>query len=451
MKKYDLIIRDAKIVLPYEVIKGDIGVKKGKIVALGTVYSEAYEEYDARGRYVFPGIIDAHTHFQLPLGSFVSRDTFYTGSIAATFGGVTTFIDFTNVDPERPLVELLRERIKEAEDSVIDYTFHSTVIGWKEERIKEIKEVIDEGITSFKFFTAYGESGRRTDDGMLYSAFSEIAKWGALATVHAENDELVGLFSERLKREGKTDPKYYPLSRPHICEEEAIKTVLGIAKHTGTKVYIVHVSTGEGAKIIKEAKTKDQTVFGETTPHYLVLTDEVASRYISVCPPLRKREDNETLWRMLKDEALSVVATDHCPFKKEDKERGKTIWDIPYGLPGVETLFPLMFTYAHNYHVSYPFLSRVLSLNPSRIFGLYPEKGTLYPGSDADFIVVDPNRKKKLSWDILHMSSDYSPYEGLELSGFPDMVFSRGELLVNDDRFLGSKGRGKYIKRRVNL
>ncbi len=451
MANYDLILRNAKIVLPYEIFHGDIGIKGEKIAAIGTIIGTTLKEYDIQGRYVFPGVIDAHTHFQLPLGSIISRDTFYSGSIAAAFGGVTTFIDFVNVDPQRTLLELLKERINEARDAVIDYTFHSTVTGWRDERRAEIKEVIDEGVTSFKFFMAYGESGRRTDDGMLYSAFSEIAKYNALATIHAENDELVALFSERLKREGKVVPRYYPLSRPNICEEIAIKTVLNIADATGTGVYIVHISTKEGAEALKEARRAGKRAYGETTPHYLVLDDTYASRYVSVCPPIRKKEDSDVLWSLLLSEDISVVATDHCPFTKKDKEIGDTIWDIPYGLPGVETLFPLMFTFSKEHDISYSLLSRILSLNPATIFELYPHKGALYPGFDADLIVVDPEKQKKISHKDLHMSSDYSPYEGFVLSGFPDMVFSRGELIIEEGQFLGEKGRGKYIKRRVSL
>ncbi len=449
MQNYDIIIKNANIVLPFELIKGDIGIKGEKIVAIGEVYGSAIEEYDAKGDYVFPGVVDAHTHFELPLGKVISRDTFYSGSIASAFGGVTTFIDFVNVDPARKLVELLRERMEQAKNAVIDYTFHSTIIGWKDERREEIKEVIREGVTSFKFFTAYGESGRRTDDGMLYSAFSEIKRQGALATVHAENDELVALFSHRLKKEGKISPEYYPLSRPHVVEIEAIRTVLGIAKDTGVKVYIVHISTGEGAKLLGEAKEKGQDVYGETTPHYLILDDSFASRYISVCPPLRKKEDNEILWEMVKNGTISTIATDHCPFKKEDKEIGNTIWDIPYGLPGVETLFPIVFTYAKRYNISYSQISRLLSLNPSKIFGLYPKKGALYPGFDADIIVVNEKNEIEVSPEKLHMNSDYNPYEGFRLLGFPEMVFSKGKLIVKNKKFLGEKGKGKFLKRFV--
>ena len=449
MKNYDIIIRDANIVLPSEVIKGDIGIKEEKIVSIGKIYGNAIEEYNVKGDYLFPGIIDAHTHFQLPLGKVVSRDTFYSGSIAASFGGVTTFIDFVNVNPKKRLLELLKERIEEAKDAVIDYTFHSTITGWKDERKDEIKEVINEGVTSFKFFMAYGESGRRTDDGMLFSAFSEIRKNKGLATVHAENDELVAFFSDRLKREGKISPNCYPLSRPHIVEVEAIKTVLGIAASTGVDVYIVHISTGEGARVLKEAKQKGQKAYGETTPHYLVLDDSSASRYISVCPPLRKKEDNKILWEMIKDNTISTVATDHCPFKKEDKEIGDTIWNIPYGLPGVETLFPIIFTYAKKYDISYPQISKILALNPAKIFGLYPKKGTLYPGADADIIIVDEESQTKITPKNLHMNSDYNPYEGFRLLGFPKMVFSKGKLIVKDKEFLGERGRGRFLKRPI--
>ncbi len=451
MANYDIILRNAKIVLPNEIIDGDIGIKGERIVALGEVFGPSLEEHDLRGRYVFPGIIDVHTHFQLPLGKVVSRDTFYKGSIAALYGGVTTFIDFVNVDPHRTLLELLKERIVEARDAVIDYSFHSTVIGWRDNRRGEIREVIDEGVTSFKFFMAYGDSERRTDNGMLYSAFSEIGKHNALAIVHAENDELIAFFSEKLKKEGKTDPKYYPLSRPHISEEEAIGEVLTIADAANVNLYIVHISTAKGAMLVDGARKKSQKVYGETTPHYLILDDTHASRYVSVCPPLRTKKDSEILWRLLSLESLSVVATDHCPFTKADKDMGDTIWDIPYGLPGVETLFPIMFTFSNKYNISYPLLSRLLSLNPSKIFGLYPKKGTLYPGSDADIIIIDPEKKVKIDHEKLHMSSDYSPYEGLILSGFPDMVFSRGRLMIKEGKFLGEKGRGNYIKRRVIL
>ncbi len=445
------MIREADIVLPYGVIKGDIAIEGEKISALGNVPGRAKKEIIASGMLAFPGFIDAHVHFSLPVSGTRTADDFASGSLSALFGGVTTFIDFTVSAFGGTLAENIEARLSEARESVADYTFHAEITSWNRKKSWEIESAIEKGITSFKFFMTYEDSGRRTDKGKLYHAFSEIAKLGGVALVHAEDEELVKYFTDLLIEKGKLNVRLFPKSRPPIVEAMAIEDALFLARETGVNLYVVHVSTAAGAEIIEKGKMEGITVYAETAPHYLILTEGDFSELVSMCPPLRRREDSIALWEFLSKGVLSVVATDHCSFSPAQKKSSKDFRNVPMGIPGVETLFPLLFTHGYaNGKLSLVKLSEILSANPAKIFGLYPRKGVLSVGSDADIVLVDPSREVKLKASCFHSNAGYTPYEGMELKGFPNIVISRGEVVIEEERFLGNRGRGKFLKREVS-
>ena len=448
---YDLVIREAYLVLSNDVVKGDIAIEGEKISALGNISGRAREEIVASGMLAFPGFIDAHVHFSLPVSGTRTADDFASGSLSALFGGITTFIDFTVSAPGRALPEDIDLRLEEARNSVADYTFHAEITSWNKKRAWEIEASIERGITSFKFFMTYADSGRRTDKGHLYHAFSEIARHGGVALVHAEDEELVSYFMGVLVERGETDIKLFPKGRPPIVEAVAVGDAILLAEETGVSLYVVHLSTDQGVDLIKGAKERGVLVYAETAPHYLVLTENDFSDLVSMCPPLRRGKDLSALWEALSAGLISVVATDHCSFSPEQKRSSKDFRKIPMGIPGVETLFPLLFTHGYaNGRLSLVKLSEILSTNPARIFGLYPQKGVLSEGSDADIVLVNPSREALLEGAKLHSEAGYTPYEGMKLKGFPSIVISRGEVVIQKGRFLGSYGRGKFLKREVS-
>ncbi len=440
---YDIIIRNAEIITPTERFAGDIAIKDERIVSVGKIDGGARVEIDANGRITAPGLIDVHVHFDLNVSNTTTVDNFHTGSISAAFGGITTVIDFTDPLPHTPLQECIAKRIEVAQKSFIDYGLHAVIVNWNSSRREEIKEAIEMGVASFKFFTTYSESDRRTDTAALLDAFEEIAKHKGIAMVHAEDDEIVREFTRKIE---KTPPENYPQARPSIAEGLAVRTVSYLAEKTGVKLHIAHLSSKEGVKAVTEAMEKHIDISTETTPHYLYLTKDNATLYNSVCPPLREQADKSSLWEAIKSGIISIVSSDHCAFTKQQKDRGKKdLREIPYGLPGVETIWPLLYTIGHTIHkIPTQHLLSLMSLNPAKRFGIYPKKGVIAPGSDADIVILSEG-SKEITAGKLHSASGYTPYEGMELFGFPDVVIARGHILVKDGRFEGKRS-GKFIR-----
>lgn len=429
-----------KVVTAHRIGPASIYVEGERIVRVGKGAPSATETFKAHGLFVFPGVVDAHVHFALPVAGTRSADDFHSGSLAAAAGGVTTFIDFTLGHPEISLSEALERRLKEAEVSAVDYSFHVEMIGWESHRLEEIAEVGELGVRSFKFYLAYSESGRRTSLGVLKTAMEAIGKIGGVAMVHAEADELV-------------DPKKgpFPWARPALSEEVAIAEVGILARETRCPTYVAHISSAQGLAAFLAARRANAPLMGETCPHYLLLDESVYSRpdghLFSVTPPLRTPRDQEALWRALARRELQAVSTDHCPFTRAQKDpyRGEP-HKLPSGLPGVETLFVLLFSAgAGGGRLRLSDLAWHLAEGPARAFGLWPKKGGIHPGSDADLVFLDP----KASWTIhaedLHMATDFSPYEGLRVRGKVVGVLSRGEWVYRDGEILARPGRGKFV------
>jgi len=452
----DLVLKGGTIVGESGAYEGDIGVKNGSIAAICAPGSglEGKTTIDVTGKLVLPGAIDVHVHMEIPFCGTVSSDDFTSGSIAAAFGGVTTMIDFAIQTRGEKLVEAVEKRKKiAAAKSAIDFGLHCGITDWNERTREEMKEIVDAGIPSFKLFMIYREEGWMADDGVMFECFEEAASLGATVCVHAENPYIIDVFTRRSIEAGRTDAVQQSLSRPNFSESEAVERAIYLASISGARVYIVHMSTSDAARIVEEWLACGYPAFAETCPQYLMLNNrafEGADGHLyATCPPIRYEADCEYLWGAVADGSIQVVSTDHCSFTRKQKDLwGGDFRKIPFGLPGVETLLPLLLTHGVDAgRFSLERLVELLCANPARLFGLYPKKGVIRVGSDADLIVIDPEREMEVTPESLHMKCDYSPYDGGALRGFPDITIQRGRIIVRDGQFLGRAGDGRFLKR----
>jgi dihydropyrimidinase len=415
----------------------------------------ADETIDASGRYVLPGAIDVHTHMELPFGGTFAKDTFETGTRAAAFGGTTTIVDFAVQSRGRSLRDGLDTWHAKAEgNAVIDYGFHMIMSDVNAETLKEMDTLVAEGVPDFKLFTAY-PGVFYSDDGQIYRAMQRTALNGGLIMIHAENGMAIDVVAEDEVRAGHTDPYYHGVARYPIFEGEATNRVIRLAEAAGVPLYIVHLSAREALNEVRAARDRGSRVYAETCPQYLFLSlDDMGDGFNGakfVCsPPLRPADHQAALWTGLVKDDLQVVATDHCPFDFHgQKELGRGDFrKIPNGLPGVEDRVDLL----HDGGVLAGHFTRerwveVISTAPARMFGLYPRKGVVAVGSDADLLIYDPAAKHTISAKTHHMDVDYSCYEGRSVTGRSEVVMSRGEVVVRDGAFSGAKGRGKFLRR----
>ncbi len=452
----DLVLKGGTIAGESGTYRGDIGIRDGKIAAIESpaVGIEGASTVDAAGKLILPGAIDVHVHMEIPFCGTVSSDDFTSGSIAAAFGGVTTMIDFAIQTAGESLAEAVARR-KEvaAAKSAIDFGLHCGITDWNDRTRGEMKELVDAGIPSFKLFMIYKEEGWMADDGIMFECFEEAASLGATVCVHAENPYIIDVFTRRSVDAGRTDAVQQALSRPNFSESEAVQRAIFLASASGARVYIVHMSTSDAARVTEEWQACGYPVFTETCPQYLMLNNGAFEgpdgHLYATCPPIRYQEDCDYLWGAVADGSIQVVSTDHCSFTRKQKDMwGGDFRKIPFGLPGVETLLPILMTHGVNEgRLPLERLVEVLCSNPARLFGLYPRKGVIRVGSDADLIVIDPAREVRVSPGTLHMNCDYSPYEGDTLSGFPDVTVQRGRVIVRDGKFLGAAGDGRFVER----
>lgn len=453
----DLVIEDGSVIHDSGTFVGQIGIKDGKIAALRTRWSSARlqgkKTLDAKGKLVLPGAIDVHVHLETSAGRMRTADGFTSGSVAGAFGGVTTMIDFAVQARGKSLVEAIERRRDVAEGkAAIDFSLHAAVTDWSDKTRREMKAVVKRGVTSFKLFMTYEDRGWMADDGMLYECLEEAASLGALVGVHAENPKLIAAFTRRALKSGKRGAVLHGLSRPALSESEAVARAIYLASACLAKIYIFHLSTRESCRIVEQWTKKGYPAFAETCPQYLVLNDgcfaKADGHLYATCPPVRKPPDQAYLWEALERRIIDVVATDHCSFTRAQKATWRGDFRrIPYGLPGIETMLPLLVTKGLGKQISLRTLVDVVSTNPAKIFGLYPRKGTIRVGSDADLIIIDPAREVTVSPRMLHMRSDYSPYAGMRLKGFPTVTILRGKIIQQDGRFLGKPGDGKFVRR----
>jgi dihydropyrimidinase len=445
----DLVVRGGTIVTPYGVFQADIGIKGERIVAIGLDLS-GQDKIDAFGKLILPGVIDAHTHMAAENYGVASSDDFLSGTRAATCGGVTTIIDFTVGTSETSIPEEIEARKEEAAPSVIDYALHAEVIGWQPGQEKEIEEAREAGVRAFKFYMAYGSLGQRADTGILYHAFRKIEEIDGVAMVHAEDDPIIESLVARLSPEQRATMSAYPGTRPAVCEGAAIEQAIYLAEQTGVRLHVVHVSSALGLEAIRRAQSRSVRVSGETCPQYLLLTEEaykgVEGPQFSVMPPLRTKADQTSLWSALRDGTLDLVATDHCPFTRKQKTWNGSFLDLPYGLPGVETLLPLLYSEGvRKGRLPLTALPRLLAEGPARVNGIYPRKGSLSIGSDADIVIFDPEKEWRIHAANLCMAIDFSPYEGKQVRGAIETTISRGRIVYANGTFQGKEGGGRFI------
>ncbi len=451
----DIWIQGGLLVTPEGSRRADLGIKDGRIDRVSESPGQAAGEViDAQGKWILPGIIDVHTHMELPVRGTVSADDFTSGTQAAACGGVTTIIDFSLHRPETSLIDCFRERRRSADGrAAVDYGLHAEIVDTDDRILEQIPALIGEGVTSFKLYLAYGRDGRMVDDGQLYAVLRRCADAGALVMVHAENGPLTDRLTDELIGRGRTDPSAHPLSRPGFVEQEAVGRAVSISRFAGGALYIVHVSTRGALSVLIEAHQRKDPVWAETCPQYLLLDEEVYSRedgiHYLATPPLRTTDDQAALWEGLARGHLAVISTDHCPFTRQQKlDRSERFDRVPSGLPGVETSLRLI----HSQGVARGRLDpgqmvAAMSSNPARIFGLYPQKGCLQEGSDADLVIFDPQKEFVISAGDLNMRTDFSPYQGWSGRGEVSMTMLRGRIIAQEGRYCGSSGDGEYLHR----
>lgn len=455
-----VLIKNGTIVTSTGRYNADVFCEGDKIKAIGTdLDQQADEVVDATGKYVLPGAIDPHTHLSMPFMGTHAQDDYQTGTIAAACGGVTTVVDFDLQQKGESLLEAIERKKSWAEGKVaVDYSLHPAVMDPRPEVIEEVKKAILEyGTPSFKIFMVYDF---RVDDATMIKLLEETRKYGGLVQVHAENVYIIQHMNEVLEKEGKLTPYYHAVSRPNIAEEEAVARAAKMVEVTGSRIYIVHLSSKEALFKVKEARDNGIDVFAETCPQYLLLDEERykepgfnGAKYV-MSPPLRTKESNEALWAGINSGDLQVVATDHCPFDfngKKDMFGTDDYKKIPNGAPGIETLLMLLHSEGVTKgRISLERMVEVLSTGTARMFGL-KNKGAVEAGKDADLVVFDPDQKFTITQSKLHMNVDYTPYEGMEVTGMPVAVYSRGKKVAqwNGEKmdFVGEVGRGQFIKR----
>ncbi|HEY1621814.1 MAG TPA: dihydropyrimidinase [Streptosporangiaceae bacterium] len=457
------LITGGTIVTPAGTIAADVLISGEQVAALGQPGSEvaaawagtADQVIDAAGKYVLPGGIDAHTHMEMPFGGTFSADTFETGTRAAAWGGTTTIIDFA-VQPKGTslLAALDAWHAKAGGACAVDYGFHMIVSDVNEATLKEMSACMDAGVTSFKMFMAYPGVFYATD-GEILLAMQQAARIGALTMMHAENGIAIDQLVAQALAAGRGDPVEHGLTRPPELEAEATSRAITLASVTGAPLYIVHLSASHALEKVTLARDTGQNVFAETCPQYLYLSledlarpDFEGAKYVA-SPPLRTRDHQDSLWRGLRRDDLSVVSTDHCPFCfREQKELGRGDFSkIPNGIPGVEHRLDLLHQGVVAGELSLARWVEVASATPARMFGLYPRKGVIAPGSDADIVIYDPAARQVLSAQTHHMNVDYSAYEGMEITGQVETVLSRGKIVVDGGEYHGEPGHGQFLRR----
>jgi dihydropyrimidinase len=451
------LIKNGTIVTAADTYRGDVFIDGERISTIGTsLRMPADRVIDAAGKYVMPGGIDVHTHLDMPFGGTTSADDFESGTIAAAHGGTTSIVDFAIQYKGERLHTAWENWARRAEGkAVIDYGFHMIITDLNDEIEREMDALVGEGITSFKLFMAY-RGVLMLDDGSIFRALLRTGQNGGTICMHAENGDVIDVLVRRALAAGHTAPMYHALTRPPLAEAEATHRAICLAEMADVPIYIVHLSAAEALEKVVEARDRGVPAYAETCPQYLFLSHDNykepgfdGAKYV-MSPPLREKAGQPRLWRALAANDLQAISTDHCPFcMKEQKELGLGDFSkIPNGAPGIETRMSLVHDGGVGAgHISINRFVELTSTSPARIFGLYPRKGSIAPGADADIVVFDPERRVTLSAKTLHMKVDYNPYEGREVVGAADVVLSRGQVVVENGRFVGRKGAGSFIKR----
>jgi dihydropyrimidinase len=449
------LIKNGTVVTATETLKADVLVEDEKVSSLGvSIDAQADRVIDASNRYVMPGGVDPHTHMDLPFGGSFCSDDFGTGTRAAAFGGTTTIVDFALQGTGEPLRVGLDLWHQKAEKAFTDYGFHMIVKEVNDQVLAEMDHLMGEGVTSFKLFMAY-PGVFMLDDASIFRAMQRASDSGALIMMHAENGGPIDVLVQQYLAEGKTDPINHGLTRPSSMEGEAVHRAFKLAELARTPAYIVHLSSRDALDAVREARDRGLPAYAETCPQYLYLSQDDMARpgfegAKFVCsPPLRPKDHQEDLWSGLRQGDLQLVATDHAPFNYQgQKDLGVgNFAKIPNGLPAVEDRFTLIFQGVPEGRISLSRFVDLVATAPAKMFGLYPRKGTIAPGSDADIVVFDPEHERVISAETHHMNVDYSVFEGMKVRGLPEVVMQRGTILVENGQFHGKEGQGQFIPR----
>ncbi len=452
---FDIAIKNGTIVTAEATYQADIGIQGEQIAAIGRDLA-GMREIDATGKLVTPGAVDIHVHMQMSIGAgIVSADDFFTGTRAAAFGGTTTIIDFVEPDPQQTLLEALAARQAEADDRVvIDYGLHMTIDPPTIAKLDQLPAVVEAGCPTFKLYMAYGFC---LTDGELLQALEAVREVGGWPVVHAENWDVICTLVGKNVTAGRIKPRWHPRSRPALMEGEAAGRLIDIATLVGTPVHIFHVGCQSVVDRITEARRHGLPVTGETCPQYLMLNDTVYDRpgvagTLPVCaPPIRPAGEQALMWEALAQNHLQIITTDHCPFTQQEKARGlKDFSQIPGGVPSIEGRFSIAYTYGvRTGHFSANRWVEMCCTTPAKMVGL-ERKGHIAVGYDADVVIFDLERSVTLSTETLHENVDWTPYDGLEVQGWPSITISRGQILVENDEFCGEAGQGRFVERKLN-
>ena len=448
-----LLIRGGTLVTHEMMLKADLLTSGEKIQAVGNnlPQPEGVKVIDADGLYVLPGIIDAHAHIQLDTGLFRSEDGWLQGSESAAYGGVTTVVDFATQFKGQSFGQALENRLIEAQPSVIDYAFHMMVTDVPPEQEETLGELTEIGIQSIKLYTTY-RPNYYADDATILRLMGAAARNGLISLVHCENDAIVSAQTQALVSAGNTGWRYHGLARPSLAEQEATGRVLFLAEAAHAPVVIAHNSTKLTSELIAKARERGFKAFSETTPQYLLLDETLYEgsepwRYI-LQPPLRNAAENDGLWSLVGEGRLDMIVTDHCGYTREQKLVTDDFTKTPGGLPGLETSLPLMATYGVDAgRISWMDLVRMMAVNPARLYNLWPRKGALVPGADADIVLYDPNKTWTITQPALHNAAGYTPFEGFPVTGKVITTLLRGDFLIRDEVFVGKASRGQFLER----
>lgn len=452
----DLVIKNGKIVTPHDIFEAGIGVDEGKIVSVAKDPNlpKADVTLNADGNFVFPGPIDAHVHFRDPGSGH--REDFVTGTKAAAAGGITTVFEMPISTPAVSSADILKRRRSIVEKkAVVDFALYG---GAGTHNIDKILEMADAGAIGFKTFMTTPLKEREkeyegifvTDDGSLFHVLETVAKTKLPSSIHSENYSVIKHITERLKKAGRKDPMAHIESRPSFVEADGISTVITLSQAAGARAHIAHMSTVEGVQLIKRAKASGKAITAETCPQYLTLTAEVMKKmgpYAKINPPLRSKRDIEALWTGLNDGTVDIVATDHAPYTKEEKDVGwDNIWRAFAGAPQIETMLPLLLTNVNEGKLPLQKLAKIISESVAKIFGVYPKKGAIQVGSDADFVVVDLKKEQKIRAEKMYTKAkDLTLYDGWRVRGVPIITIVRGTLVMKDGEVAGKPGYGNFI------
>lgn len=458
---FDTILHGGTVVTADGASKLDVAIRGERIAAVGrnlTAKAAASTVVrDVTGKLVFPGFLDVHVHLELPFCGTVSSDDWTSGTRAAARGGVTTLIDFAIPYAGETLRDAFDNWKSKAErKAAVDYCFHLAITDW-DRHGPEMPAMVELGCPTFKEFMIYASEGWQSDDRAIFGALEQCKRLGAMLLIHAESPRVLDELISRHHTDAlmqKYGARLHAITRPNFLEAEAIERAIAWSRATGGRLYIVHMSTSEGADLIRRAQAEGVDVYAETCAQYLVLDDRVFEgddgHLFACCPQVKKKRDQERLWHGLKRGEVSVVSTDTCTFTREQKAMWNGDWTkIPMGLPGLETLIPILYTHGVlKGRLSLKELAAKCATNPAKLMGLYPKKGTIRAGSDADLVVIDPKRRTKVDWRTMETNADWSPYQGWSLAGFAETTFSRGRAIVEQGMFVGEPGWGQWLPRR---